>query len=824
MHVSSTILSLLAAAVLSTWCLPPQMAAAEPAQPRYVQAQGAAGAPKLVPGKWGLLRVVIANPADHPVELLASSYFDGESHVQYARSIWVPAHARRSAWYPVLTPALISKDQSQVDVKSLLIDRTTTQEKNSQERVIDVPTGGVLHSGSLNLQHERPVTGLIADDDAEARMLIDVARQSRNLASPVLSLAGDPLPPSWESLDAFDQLVIASDRVLDDPLGLIAIRRWVEDGGRLWIMLDKVTPDTPSALLGDAFGCQLVDRTSLVDLQVKDVRKTVKHEDGPLLHFDEPVELVRVLATDIPVAYTAAGWPAAFWQPIGRGNVLFTTLGSRGWTRARTTDDPPPIDAQRPLPYVATGPLAALAVDFLQPRSQPAPSPEVWRTYVQEEIGHRIVGRGSIAAVLGSLFLGILACGVWLARRERLAHLAWLGPLLAAASTLLLVGMGYRSRQAVPDTVALAEFAEMAPASSEVRVRGLMGVYSANPQAAPFQANHGGMFAFDSPAHDAQTRRMVSTDLDQWHWENVVLPAGLSVAPFSFSTTLDEPPLATATFDEMGIIGRLDIGPLKDPGDAILLGPAGTNMSVRLETDGSFHAVRQDILADGQFVGADVLDDGQRRRQDVLRQVAPQLGTQTTPRLLLWTSAFDPGFVVASEAHMVENALVSLPLVLTKPAAGTRVTIPSPLITYEATSSPDGSQLSPAYSNADRRWVGPLVRSTQATVRFHLPDTALPLRVEQATLTIRIQAPSRKLEIAGWNGDRQVPLASKTSPVGTFEFDLHPADALAIDAQGGLLLNINVGPHPKEETANVATVGWKIERVSLEVTGVVGEN
>ena len=68
-----------------------------------------------------------------------------------------------------------------------------------------------------------------------------------------------------------------------------------------------------------------------------------------------------------------------------------------------------------------------------------------------------------------------------------------------------------------------------------------------------------------------------------------------------------------------------------------------------------------------------------------------------------------------------------------------------------------------------------------------------------------------------------MPFASDTSPVGTLQFDVNRTDALVIDALGGLLLNINVGPHPKEDTANVATVGWRIERMSLEVKGVVGE-
>jgi hypothetical protein len=44
---------------------------------------------------------------------------------------------------------------------------------------------------------------------------------------------------------------------------------------------------------------------------------------------------------------------------------------------------------------------------------------------------------------------------------------------------------------------------------------------------------------------------------------------------------------------------------------------------------------------------------------------------------------------------------------------------------------------------------------------------------------------------------------------------------LRVDAEGGLLLNINVGTHPREREADLAQVGWSVARVWLDIDEAV---
>ena len=70
-------------------------------------------------------------------------------------------------------------------------------------------------------------------------------------------------PPLPEAFDGIDHLVLASNRLADDPVGVRAVRQWLMRGGRLWVLLDRVDPDVLAPLLGDALDFQVVDRVSL---------------------------------------------------------------------------------------------------------------------------------------------------------------------------------------------------------------------------------------------------------------------------------------------------------------------------------------------------------------------------------------------------------------------------------------------------------------------------------------------------------------------------------------------------------------------------------
>ncbi len=57
-------------------------------------------------------------------------------------------------------------------------------------------------------------------------------------------------------------------------------------------------------------------------------------------------------------------------------------------------------------------------------------------TYLSKEIGYRIPGRGTIAALLGLPFLALLGTGIWFARRRELQYMGFVIPVVAILSTI----------------------------------------------------------------------------------------------------------------------------------------------------------------------------------------------------------------------------------------------------------------------------------------------------------------------------------------------------------------------------------------------------
>src|SRR5207302_5261212 len=119
--------------------------------------------------------------------------------------------------------------------------------------------------------------------------------------------------------DGVDYFVLAARRLADDPPGELALRRWVQQGGTLWVMLDLTDPETIARLLGDALPVEIVDRTSLMRLQIQSFGLG-PDEQSPPVELEQPVDVVRVvLAPEDQLLHTINGWPASFSRQFGRG-------------------------------------------------------------------------------------------------------------------------------------------------------------------------------------------------------------------------------------------------------------------------------------------------------------------------------------------------------------------------------------------------------------------------------------------------------------------------------------------------------------------------
>ncbi|MBS0266546.1 MAG: hypothetical protein JSS02_31740, partial [Planctomycetes bacterium] len=208
-----------------------------------------------VPERWSLISVNVTNPDPNPRELISATYFDAEKTLQYARRFWLPARSRLRTWVPVQIPEVKGKGPQPLNFHSLVMDAD-----RSREELLRDDTGQMLHSGTITTNSESFVSAYIDDPlslpDVDANAAYDLlvaCRRERNHSRRATKLAETLFAPDEFALQPFDQILICSRRAAHDPAGISAIRRWLYNGGKLWVTLNQTDPKILETILGDGF-------------------------------------------------------------------------------------------------------------------------------------------------------------------------------------------------------------------------------------------------------------------------------------------------------------------------------------------------------------------------------------------------------------------------------------------------------------------------------------------------------------------------------------------------------------------------------------------
>lgn len=800
---------------------------------------GPGGMYAYLPKRWGTLHVNVINRQQQPLELFSATYFDDEPTLQYGRKIWLPPRSRMQTWHPVRIPEKVGPDGKTVHFHSLVMNAS-----ESQEVLIRTESGQMEHDGFLQVGKEM-VTGLIdilgnesGKDTSDTIDLIGACRVQQLLSRRISSLTDAIFVPGEESLEALEQLVISDSRPMSDAAGIGAIRRWLFAGGHLWVMLDQVDPALLEMLLGDEFHCELVDRVSLTQVQIQPGVAAIGGARSEA-EYDEPIDMVRVLTSDVDVAYKVNEWPAAFWKTCGEGRLLVTTLGARGWMTPRVQPPPntgrnPGARATSPIPasvaseiyskYIPNDPMGELAAAFLAPRKAAPLAPTALEPIVQEYVGYAIPPRWLIVGLLAG-FSGILALGgVWLWRIGRLEWLGGLGPVLAIVISLVLVGIGRQQRQAVPATAANLQFVQTIQGTDDFLAEGQLGIFSPDSGQSTLGAHGGGWVMPEMGGLEGTTRRMIWTDIDQWQWHHLPAMAGLRNAKFRKSGETSQRVVAEAEFGPDGLTGRLQTATDRRASDAVIA-TVGGRIGVELSSDGTFTARSKQVFSGEQFLGADLLSDEQNRRRKTLQQLLTnpaRIDYPSQPTLLFWTDPWDLGFEFDAKARSLGAALVAVPLELHRPPTGTEVSIPSPFLIYRPVAGPDGAQPSGLYDPRRREWAEKSWPSS-TWLRFQVPQALLPIQPLGGRLAVSVTGPMGKLQIFGARDGQILPLKTWMDPVGTIEFPIPNGDLLTVSENGGILLRIDAGDPDRPELTKTETSDgtktnyWRIESLNLEL-------
>lgn len=796
------------------------------------------GSNTLVPEQWGELHFHLENSSGTEREVLCTSYFAPDSTLQFGRQVWLPARSRLSLSHSVLAPQAGRLVNQTANVHSLLIERS-----QGSEILIKTDSGQLRHERSLLLTPMGRHTGIVAGwntSDLVPQDVLDLViadRVNQGLDNRTTILGGEFLPADEQSLKYLDHLVLAENRVADDYSGLTAVRRWLHAGGRLWVMLDRTDPIVLERLLGDEFQGTVIDRVGLTTVRIDKppTLASAEGEVGEAFDYEEPVALAQVVVSGMKVWNTVNGWPAAMTASFGEGRVLVTTLGARGWVRPaapvaeKTATHPPGRNSD----FVPCAPMEDLAAYVLSPRPADPLSQKTLETFTEEFVSYSVPSWSTIAAIMSGLFASLIATGLWLRRIGRVEHFGWVGSLLAVSFGTVLFGIGLFHRYRVPATLASVQFAQAIPGTDDVRTQEAIAVYRPEANDSSINTSQGGELWPDMSGSEGTTRRLITTDLGAFHWDGLSNSSGLHLHAARTSTSAGNRIQAEATLDGDGIVGKCSGIPASGA-DSLLVTRLG-RMSLKLNADGGFTARPEDVLGVDQFLGTNFVSDEQDRRRRILQELYRQpqwKDSLTIPQLLVWADDWDPGFRFGEGLVRRGDTLLAIPLRLIRPAPGTEIVVPSPLLSYATARSPDGLAPSGFWDDLKGEWQE---RTSPGTtwLAFRIPRDLLPLKATRGQLNVNVTGPIGRVEILGVKDGGAAKLETVASPVGTVVVALTDAEALNISDAGELILGISGGDPAQSATisttASGATAGatpivnsaasshWKVESLSLQL-------
>jgi hypothetical protein len=751
-----------------------------------------AGIRNSVTESWGTLRVELANAGTEGRNARVVAFYPARPDIQYARDIFVPGRSAASSWLPI-GPAPEEKSTSSRELEILLYDRT-----GGQDRLL-LPQGRErVRSRGVFYKRREPTTAILLDEPEidpttnelrtaassdEPLLLARCMRDAAGLSEQITVIDERFLPPVPEAFDGIDVLMLATNRLSADPTGLQTLRGWVEQGGTLWVLLDRVNPENVAPLLGEDFDFHTIDRVGVTTVRLH--RSNDAAASVPVRDLDEPVGLVRVVTGNRDThLYTANGQPAAFVRTLGRGRIVFTALGPRGWFRPRTSNDPRArFDFLPDLP-IALDALGNLAVLQFHPRMESTrPPSESLRELLLREVGYSVVDRGKAGAIFGALILALIGLGIIVRRSWRPERVGWLGPMAALAAASVFVVLGIQSRGAVPPTIGVAEIVDAVPGSGEAARYGVIAHYGPDSGPALLGTDVDASISLDEAGLEGKVRQRVVTDLGKWHWEGLSLPAGLRTG--SFQSTLRAPRLsALARFDSGGVEGRLELDSFRGVGDGLIITPSHELLPIRFGAENTFIASDRDALPSGQYLDAAVMSDRQQRRQAVYRQLLDG----RWPRhwegrnlLLAWADPAEIPIYSGGSVRTVGASLLVLPLEFERPPALQQVTIPRAFIAYSRLF--DGRLQIPQLEGSN---------PVEMRLRFQLPTSVLPLTIERVLLHVKVRTPSRQFIVAGFADGGEVPLYDAENPLDPIRLEIADPRLLGLDPDGGLHLKVQV--------------------------------
>ena len=626
-----------------------------------------------------------------------------------------------------------------------------------------------------------------------------------------------PLPVSYLGWDAIDWLVIGEAETLRDASTVETIKRFVQTGGNLWVMLDQVPTEQVRPLLSGRQLCETVDETELTDFVVEMVSSTsVLAEEDRTVRVSTPVKMKRVAVEGAEVSHKVGDWPAAFRMRSGYGYIYFSTVGSQAWIKERTGTKPYDLsmtsDFQNQL----------WAIDWVREVSnirnyQPFSRDET--NYSVELIGSPVPPRSLIAVLLSGFCLLILAVGLWLYSVGDLNRMGYIVPIVSGLCAAgIVIGSAWVRRE-IEQTDSRLQMVELSDDGNNAYVREHGAVYQTESSDMQLVGRIDGSGAPDASVTSG-IKTLASTDIMSWSMQNSAWPPGI----WKFSTS------GIVETDSMRATGRLTKKGLEiTPPGSLSLSDVVVNF-----VPGNRMIASQDgesVLADGSlnasgdrwFVDTLVTNE-QTRRAAVYRDYfkVKERETRMPRRLLGWSNRWEelPQWN-RSDLKQAGSALVSIPIQLIPPVPNDPILIPHGLVTIQ--NSRDSVSSSTAFDQSKGEWIADSTYAAEVDLEFLLPKEALPFAADQIEIELDVRAPRRTVTLFHVTEGNSVELGKIDNPSVPWRFNVTNERVLKDCVDGVVRLKLVVSERNDKATdpGSVSLMSWQVSHFHLSLRGRV---
>lgn len=753
---------------------------AEIIAPSIETANEVSGVKILEPGKWGMVRTVAANRSDIETTPLILVQFPGDPLREFGTRVWMPPWSTREVRTPFL-PRSRDEQKTSIEIASRLVG-TDGAPRGSQTSAQAPLTRGRFESAIVS-----------SEDHAQVQVLVAALRQAAGIKPTTFLLKPRNLPTSASGYEAIDSVFIGGPELELDPIRREALVGFLERGGRLWIMLDGVDQAWPGELLGDRWDIAILDSVAVTNFVLKGPSGETSQE------IDHGVRFVRVCAPGFEVTHSVNESPAAMRKSVGRGQLVVTTLGARGWLDS----------AGAPTP--ALGDLQSFVAPSDDPMLISTGDTRVFDRHIRGEVGHEILGRRVVVLVLGLAGVAVALASVGASRGRRFELAAPASVAIALASGIALIGLGRSSQSRTASTSATDQLVLYSDESGRAEVFARTSVYVSPDDDLTRQVMRttlGGTVVSDGTGSGV-VEQSVWSDPDSLEITGLDLRPGAAINLTSHLTVRElRAARAAIGVDENGIRGLMTLGGATCRDNPLLVTTAGIE-TLEIDGDGALT-----LTENGTTGSAAVQSEERIARQQVARDLLRETWFPAKPTILIWSDLVETGIQYPSPQKGC--SLRAIPVTFETPAKGSDVLIPAVLLTPEPLRGEIGGKKSGAvYDPLKRAWLGEMHQSILAVMQYRPPVAFGRIDVRSARLVLDLRAPGCRFDVVVVKGDKLRIVGGGVSPTGRSVVELTGDDAPEMDADGRILVGIDV--HGDEALADGP--GWSLQRMDLSIRG-----